>query len=60
MIISNIDINKISNDDLLYIRVIDLSSEKYNILESNYESLVVCILYFFLDELAYKIYIFMY
>ena len=60
MIISNIDINKISNDDLLYIRVIDLSSEKYNIPESNYESLVVCILYFFLDELAYKIYISMY
>ncbi|GES99931.1 hypothetical protein GLOIN_2v1510726 [Rhizophagus clarus] len=38
--ISNIDINKISNDDLLYIGVIDLSSEKNNIPESNYESLV--------------------
>src|SRR6266542_3657630 len=39
--------NKISNDDLLCIGVIDLSSEKYNILESNYESLVVCIALFF-------------
>ncbi|GBC43415.2 hypothetical protein GLOIN_2v1510726 [Rhizophagus irregularis DAOM 181602=DAOM 197198] len=38
--ISNIDINKISNDDPLCIGVIDLSSEKYNIPESNYESLV--------------------
>ncbi|CAG8572973.1 7108_t:CDS:2, partial [Funneliformis mosseae] len=39
-VINNIDINKISNDDLLCIGVIDLSLEKYNILESNYESLV--------------------
>ncbi|RGB22794.1 hypothetical protein C1646_775513 [Rhizophagus diaphanus] len=38
--ISNIDINKISNDDPLCIGVIDLSSEKYNIPESNYKSLV--------------------
>src|SRR5256885_7825453 len=49
-IINNIDINKISNDDLLCIGIINLSSEKYNILESNYESFVVCIaLFFFLD-----------
>ena len=45
--ISNIDINKISNDDPLCIGVIDLSLEKYNISENNYESLVVCILLFF-------------
>ncbi|RGB29396.1 hypothetical protein C1646_766628 [Rhizophagus diaphanus] len=34
MTISNIDINKISNDDPLCIGVINLSSEKYNIPES--------------------------
>ncbi|CAG8653609.1 7423_t:CDS:2, partial [Funneliformis mosseae] len=40
MTISNIDINKVSNDDSLYIGVIDLSSEKYNISESSYKSLI--------------------
>ena len=45
--ISNIDINKISNNDLLCIGVIDLSLKKYNISKSNYESLVVYIPLFF-------------
>ena len=49
MTISNIDINKISNDNPLCIGVINLSLEKYNIPESNYESLIICIpLFFFL------------
>ncbi|CAG8699640.1 14980_t:CDS:2, partial [Funneliformis caledonium] len=39
--ISNIDVDKLSNDDPLCIGVIDLSSDKYNIPESDYESLVV-------------------
>ena len=56
MTISSIDINKISNDDPLCIGIIDISSEKYNIPDSQYEARVVCIpLFFFLDELATKI-----
>ncbi|CAG8661051.1 7254_t:CDS:2, partial [Paraglomus brasilianum] len=38
--ISNIDVDELSNDDPLCIGVIDLSSDKYNIPESDYESLV--------------------
>ncbi|CAG8439300.1 4803_t:CDS:2, partial [Acaulospora morrowiae] len=46
--ISNIDVDELSNDDPLYIGIIDLSLDKYNIPESDYESLVVRI--FFLYE----------
>ncbi|CAG8697340.1 1842_t:CDS:2, partial [Ambispora leptoticha] len=38
--ISNIDVDALSNDDPLCIGVIDLSSDKYNIPESDYESLI--------------------
>ncbi|CAG8725521.1 3135_t:CDS:2, partial [Acaulospora morrowiae] len=38
--LSNIDVDKLSNDDPLYIGVIDLGSNKYSIAESDYETLV--------------------
>ncbi|CAG8851272.1 10098_t:CDS:2, partial [Gigaspora margarita] len=38
--LSNIDIDKLSKDDLLYIGVIDFNSKKYNFSESDYESIV--------------------
>jgi len=41
--LSNIDVNELSNEDPLCIGIVDLSSEKYNILESDFKLLVVCI-----------------
>nr|CAG8622833.1 7425_t:CDS:2 [Entrophospora candida] len=38
--VSNIDVDNLSNDDPLCIGIIDLSSDKYNIAESDFKSLV--------------------